>query len=226
VNPEFDWNYWANAPSPPKAASSQKEVGPAQWGTVWPEGPNNDMLTTKLDSDTNLKAAHQQLSSTEFDKGYAAHADIPSLTDAYSYNPYPGLTVHAPSPGAGLNTVPDHEKVTPLSPGAGSPTVSDHDGMTPPSPNLGSPKEPENEVVPGPPSTPESTDPEFYSNSQSLSAGVHPDDLRNAIYGSEDLQAAMQAAKGKGKVSRSTSGTARDVGNAVQRELQSAERSP
>ena len=91
---------------------------------------------------------------------------------------------------------------------------------TPPSPDLGSPKEPENEVVPGPPPTPESSDP------QSSSAGVQPEDLRAALYGNEDLQAAKYAEKGKAKDSRSISGTARDVGNVAQRELQPAERSP
>jgi hypothetical protein len=84
---------------------------------------------------------------------------------------------------------------------------------TPPSPGLGSPKEPENEVVPESPTTPESTDP---SDPQSLSAGVRPEDLQDAIY----------AEKGKAKDSRSISDTARDVGNVAQKELQLAERSP
>jgi hypothetical protein len=52
-----------------------------------------------------------------------------------------------------------------------------------------------------------------------LSTAVQPEDLKAAIYASEDLQAALYAAKGKGKESRRISGTARDVRNAVQREL-------
>ena len=130
--------------------------------------------------------------------------------------------VTPPSTGAGLLTVPEHEEVTPPSPGTGSSTVPEHEEATPPSPDLGSPEEPENEVVPGPPSTPESTDPE---DPQSLSAGVQPEGLRAAMYANEDLQAAMYAAKGKAKESRSIAGTATDVGNASQRELQPAESS-
>jgi hypothetical protein len=73
--------------------------------------------------------------------------------------------------------------------------------------NLGPLKEPEDEVVPGPPSTP---DPELHSDHQSLSAGSQ----------GEDIQAAVYAAKGKAKESRSIAGISRDVGNAAQRELQ------
>jgi hypothetical protein len=82
---------------------------------------------------------------------------------------------------------------------------------TPPSPDLGSPKEPQNEVVHGPPTTPESADPELPSDHQSLSE--------------DSFKAAIYAAKGKAKQSRRIPGTARYVGNPAQRELQLAERS-
>jgi len=88
----------------------------------------------------------------------------------------------------------------------------EHEEVTPPSPNLGSPNEPEDEVVPGPPPSP---DLELHLDHQSSSADSQPVDFQAAIY----------AAKGKAKESRRTSGTARDGGNAVQRELQPAERS-
>ena len=89
--------------------------------------------------------------------------------------------------------------------------------MTPPPlPNLGPPKEPENEVLPGPLPNP---DPEHNSGHQSSSADSQPVDPEAAA------AAARYALKGKAKVERRVSGTARDVGNAAQRELQSAERS-
>jgi hypothetical protein len=237
----------------PLATSPQKEVRPTVWGIPWPDDPPgwNTWLTTEPDSEPNLMATHQPppypLSSTELDNDHDVNQplpDAPAATDFYSYS-YPGSEVHPPvspsawlpevpehgseegtpaSPGAGSPTVSEHEEVTPPSPGAGSLTVPEHEEpeATPPSPDLGSPKEPENEVVPGPPSTPESTDPE---DPQSLSAGVQPEDLRAAMYANEDLQAAMYAAKGKAKESRSIAGTATDVGNASQRELQPAESS-
>jgi hypothetical protein len=58
-------------------------------------------------------------------------------------------------------------------------------------------------------------DPELDLDHQSLGADSQP----------VDLQAATYAAKGKAKVSRRISGTATDVRNAAQRELQPAERS-
>ena len=105
----------------------------------------------------------------------------------------PSTSGHAPSPPV---HEPEHEAVTP----------------SPPSSNLGSPKEPEDEVVPEPKSSP---DPELHLDHQSLSTESQPVDLQAAIY----------AAKGKAKESRHISGTAIDVGNAVQRELQPGERS-
>jgi hypothetical protein len=81
-------------------------------------------------------------------------------------------------------------------------------------PKVEPPEEPEHEVVPGPRSTPESTDLELTSNPQSLSADSQPVDLQAAIY----------AAKGKTKQSHRISGGARGVGNAAEG-VQPAERS-
>jgi hypothetical protein len=83
--------------------------------------------------------------------------------------------------------------------------VPEHEDLTPPLPNLGSPKEPKNEVVPGPPPRPDSE--------------LHSDDQSSITDSQLDLLAAIYAAKGKAKQLRSISGTARDVGNAAQREL-------
>jgi hypothetical protein len=71
--------------------------------------------------------------------------------------------------------------------------------------------EPDDDVVHEPPPSP---DPELHLDHQSLSADSQPVDLLAAIY----------AAKGKAKETRRISSTARDVGNAAQRELQPAER--
>jgi len=84
----------------------------------------------------------------------------------------PSTSGYAPGPPP---PEPEHKVVTP----------------SPPSSNLGSPKAPEDEVAPGPPSSPS-------ADSQQV-----------------DLQAAIYAAKGKAKVSRRISGTATDVGNAA-----------
>jgi hypothetical protein len=93
---------------------------------------------------------------------------------------------------------------------APSPPEPEHEVVTPsPLPsNLGSPKA-EDEAVARPPSSP---NPELPLDHQSLSADSQLVDLQAAIY----------AAKGKAKESRRISGTARDVGNAAQRELQPA----
>jgi hypothetical protein len=214
-DPDLDSNRWVSLDDlMVRPASAKEDTAPAHPDT---------------DSDPNLMAAHQPppypLSWTDFGNDHDANQPLayaPAATDFYSYS-YPGSVNHPPLPGTGSSTVPEHEEVTPPSPGAGLPTVPEHEDETPSSPNLGSPKEAEHEVVPGPPSTPESTDPE---DPQSLSAGVQPEDLRAAMYANEDLQAAIYAAKGKGKESRSIAGTARVVGNAAQRELQPAEWSP
>ena len=113
--------------------------------------------------------------------------------------------LHPPSLGAESesSTVPEHNMATSLN-----------------LPNLGSPTEPKKEVVPEPPPTP-STDPELHLDYQSLSAT----DIPAADSQPVNLQAAIYVAKSKAKESRRSFGTARDVVNAAQRELQPTERS-
>jgi hypothetical protein len=103
----------------------------------------------------------------------------------------------------------------------GPSTKPEHEVVTAPLPNLGSPKvsdsEPEDrEVVARPPP---SSDPEVHLDHQSSSEDSQPEDPQAAV------DAARYAAKGKAKVERRISGTARDVGNAAQKELQPVERS-
>ena len=221
-DPDFDWNHWMTSvkqarprPAPPK------EFGQANEYQVQPDPvPSTALDFNRIYPPVPPSAAYPVFPS----------ARLPTVPEHEVLNaPYPDpwsptISEYSEStspspPGAGSPTVPKHEELTSPSPGAGSPTVPEHEEATPPSPYLGSPKEPENEVVPGPPPTPESTDPELHSDPQSLSAGVQPEDLQAAIYNSEYLQAALYAGKGKAKESRRISGTARDVGNAAQREL-------
>jgi hypothetical protein len=200
----------------PRPASPPKEIDLARWGIPLSDDSSNPRLTTKPDSDHNLMAAHQPPapyppSSTEFDKDHDVNPPspyAPSRTEVHPYS-YPGSVAHPPSPGTGSLIEVKPEVVTPPSPGTGSLIEVKSEVMTPPSSNVGSPKEPENEVVHEPPPTPELTDPESL----------------NADSQSVDIQAAIYAAKGKAKVSRRISGTARDVGNAAQRELLPAEMS-
>ena len=93
----------------------------------------------------------------------------------------------------------------------------ENEAVTPPSaaPDLEPQKEPESEVLN---EAPPRLDPELHLDPQSLSTD-------SQLADDADLQAARYAAKGKAKESRRIHGTARDVGNAVQRELQPAERS-
>ena len=153
--------------------------------------PTSSRLTTKLDSDPDLMVSHQP------PPGSAS-----SSTGVYSPS-YPMSMAHPPSLGAGLPTVPeeeDEEEIT-SSPGARLPTVPEHEEEVTPSSAVGSPtdSELEDEV---PPPLPNLGSPET------------PED-------ETDRQAALYAAKGKEKVSRRISGTTRDVGNAVKRELKS-----
>ncbi len=73
--------------------------------------------------------------------------------------------------------------------------------LVPPSPGAWSPKEPDGEVVPGPPPSP---DPEFHLDHQSSSAGPRPEEFQAATL------AAIYKMKGKAKESRRISDTARD----------------
>ena len=83
-------------------------------------------------------------------------------------------------------------------------------GTPPPSPDAGS-----QTSLPEHKGPPQSQDPKFPLGDQSLGADSQP----------VDPQALTYALKGKAKEARRISGTARDVGNAAQRELQPSERS-
>jgi hypothetical protein len=205
-DPDFDWDRWTtivNRPSPPKEFG-QADGYQADSERVQQPGPDQD-----FDWDRWTTIVNQPLPPKEFGQAneyLVKHLQQPDPVPSTNwdfdriYNPEPLSEVHPPSMSAGLSAGPEHEEATP-------------------SLDLGPLEEPENEVVHGPPPTPESTDPELHSHPQPLSAGVQPEDLRAAIYASDELQAALYAAKGKEIESRRISGLAREVGNAAQKEL-------
>ena len=195
ADPNFDWNHWSTVASPPKPSS------PKGFGLV-PE--------------------HQMGHVQQLDAGPSTGAD-PDF-DWYHWSTV--ASPPKPSSPKEFGLVPEHQMGHVQQPNAGPPTGADSDfdwghwtsvdDPLAPAPRPAAstpPKEPENEVIHGPPPTPESTDPELHSDPQSLGTGSQPVDLQAAIY----------AAKGKAKESRRISGTARTVGNAAQRELQPAE---
>jgi hypothetical protein len=204
---DFDWNYWMNLedPSPPRLESPK---------------PSNSKPSTKSGFNWKYWANPLNLMDPLTQEGRQALSKPsnpkPSTKSGFSWNWQDLLSKLDPLPRPGwsqdskpLNPKPSDQG--PLNPGLRTPrpplkiAPSPSPELTPPSemPNLGSPKEPEDEAVPGPPS---SLDSELHSDDQSSTADSQP-----------DLLAAIYAAKGKAKESRRISGTARDVGNAAQR---------
>jgi hypothetical protein len=203
---DFDWNHWMNIvnsedpppPRPPLPKESgqghedqagnlqQPHPGPPTddfdwnyWGNLVNPPPSNPRLSTsKLDSDRNLMAAHQP----------PPYPPPPTEFDSDHWH-----DVDSPSSDASSTT----EFYSYSDPGSPK--------MPPPLPGLESPKEPESEVVPGPPPSP---------YHQPSSTDDRPVDLQATIL------AAIYAVKGKAKQLRRISGTTRDVENAAQRELQ------
>jgi hypothetical protein len=239
---DFDWEGWSNLKdSPPSGASSSKSSNPkptTNSDVNWKHWINPLNLIDPLASRpaASLKPSNPEPSTdSDFDwEHWSNLKDSPPSGPASSKSSNPKSWDYwlrlldpapLPRPGWSKDSKPSNPKPSypgPSNPGpskvlqppqplkAGLPKIG-----PPPSPdsdseltlNLGPLKEPEDEVVPGPPSTP---DPELHSDHQSLSAGNQ----------GEDIQAAVYAAKGKAKESRSIAGISRDVGNAAQRELQ------
>jgi hypothetical protein len=236
-HPDFDRNYWMSFddPAPLPGTTSPKEIDLAteHLEHVPAEQPNNPEPSNPGPSisappgpdhgptDVVQATAPNPASSTA-NPGPLVEPPSPSSTAPMqgSWDRFNALWddlwwyktgAHVPQPNPNLRPSTELDSDRNLM-SAHQPEHETPPPPTPPSPNLGSPKEPEDEVVPGPPSSP---DPEFRLDHQSSSADSQPVDLLAAIY----------AAKGKAKESRRISGTARDVVNALQRELQPSERS-
>jgi hypothetical protein len=163
------------------------------------------------DSDREFMEAHKlqpnhPLPSTDSDSSTNPDLDWNYLTNAEDLPPRPTSPKEF---GQTYKYQADDGNQPSTSGYAPSPPEPGHEVVTnPPSPNQGSSKDPQDGV------SPPSLDPELYLDHQPLSANSQP----------VDPQAALYAAKGKAKVSRRISGTARDVGNAAQRELQPVKR--
>jgi hypothetical protein len=192
---EFDWHYWTNLEDPPLT----RPAPPKEFGQAHENQAEHAQRP-------NLNPGPPKSTDSDFDWEYWMNLEdpppsnprLPAKLDsdrnsmaAYQSPPYP-------LPPTEFDR--DHD-VNPSSPSsypsaASSPTrtefYSADTSLTDP--------EPEGEMVPGPPPTPESADP---SDHQSLSAQSQPVDLQAAIY----------AAKGKAMQSRRISGTSRDVWN-------------
>jgi hypothetical protein len=234
-DPDFDWDRWMSLDDPPPQVGHVQQPNPTvldpefdwdHWMSL--HDPLAPPLRPASPNQIGLAPEHQVGHVQQPNPGPSSSA--PQGPDHESTN-----VVQTPAPNPASSTANPGSLMEPSSSTAQMQGSWDHFNalwdnlwwykpganprpVTPPSPDPGSPKEPENEVVPGPPPTPESTDPELYSDPQSLSAGIQPEDLRAAMYGDEDLQDAIYAEKGKAKESRSISG----VGNVAQRELQPA----
>jgi hypothetical protein len=226
--------------SPPSSKYGSAHGLTAQWHEPLPKLPNSNP-TPPTDSTFGINALHSPQpkpaslkSSTSTKSGFnwkhwinplnLMNPLVPAARPASSkaLNPKPSNPGVWTPPDSHPNLMAASPPLPPLK--VGLPKIGEpkepEDGVVhgppptsespPPSPNLAPLKRPGDEVVPGPPPT---SDPELDSDHPSSSAGFQPSELQAAIY----------AAKGKTKESRRVFGTARDVGNAAQRQLQPAE---
>lgn len=175
-------------------------------------GPGDNTLS-QIGNDESHGPVHSQTSS-----GYSSDYAL-SEAEEHMYVPKPNYYSAPSTPDSSSDLNLDWEFWTSPTPTPGSPKALgqadegqvEHASLPPssghapsrPSPGAGSPTETENDVVPRSSTSP---DPELHLDHQSSSAGTQPVDNQVAIY---------DDAKGKAKVSRRISGSARDVGNAA-----------
>ncbi|KAF8502840.1 hypothetical protein F5888DRAFT_1667592 [Russula emetica] len=201
ADPEFDWNYWTNKESPPIPSSPKEGIGldpeyqghGQQFNTRPSTGPDS------TDPDPN------------FDWDYWMNRDDP-LAPSPTQKWVPKLRVKTkpdsdPNSKAGYQPLPYSSLVIlVLVPrgGGGSPKTPGHEVVPQPSPDAGfglptsaqDEENPEEDVIKGPPTTPDSelTDPELNSDHQLLSTGTDAESQLHSI---------IYAAKGKAKAERS-----------------------
>jgi hypothetical protein len=194
TDPDFDWGYWMDKDSPPRP----RPVPPKEYGQA---------------HDFQLEVEHVQDESpwpspgTSTEEEWETFDALDKVLRQGSASPeefgqaheYPVEYVQQPKPGPSAD--PDFnwdywmnlEDPPPSRPSPSKLSIPESSNPGPSNPSL-------------------PTEPEFHPDDQSLSADDQMDDIQAAIY----------AAKGKGKQLRHISGTARDVRNAAQRELQLA----
>ena len=242
VDPDFDWEFWENAPSPvregPASGASPdwkswadapfppqmrpampKEFGQAHENKVdyLQQPANSDDLVQKYSSSLENQPPLKRpklASSKEFGQAYDDQVVVPHLSNS---GPSTDLVVHQEDDMVVDDLLHQLMHAPPEPEPEPSPRPLSPAGTSSPLFRLWPPP-----AIPGPmppPSSPELTvseeltDPELHSGHQELSTDSQPvglPGLLDAIYG----------AKGKAKESRRIPGTARDVGNAAQRELQ------
>jgi hypothetical protein len=215
ANSYFDLNYWF--PPPPRPASP-KEFGQAHENQVEHAQQTNSEPSTDSDFDwkywTNLEDPPPPRPSSPEELGQAHKNQVkhaqqtnpgpPSADSDFDWEYWTNLEDPPPSnPKLPIKLDLDRNLMATHQPPPYplSSTEFPESVTHPPSP-----KEPDVEVVPGPPPSPGLTNPELHSDRQPV-----------------DLLAAIYAAKGKAKQSRRIFGAARDLGNAAQWELQPAD---
>ena len=215
-DPNFDWEHWQKkvdkeddsppASRPPTDPHSNNWMGlknvlsPL---TNWVKNWANNLKPTISGSDPYMMGAHQpQFYSLSQKDRYDLYLPLAPTEFSYLY-PESGM------PGAGWRpTAPGHKVVTSPSPDIGSsPTDTQHRVVGPPSLDLEPLKEPENDVVKEPP-----TSPGDYPSSITNSQPVDPQALTQGL---------NYVLKGKAKVSDTTRG----AWNADQSQFEPAERS-
>ena len=212
ADPNFDWNYWMTLedPAPPKdfGQAHEYQVKNVQQPKPGPSTDSNsdwisldDLLPARPASQKEFGQAH------EYQVGHLQQLKPgPEADPNFDWNYWMNVEDPPLRPASSKPLNPGPSNAGPSNLAPSDPAPSD---LRPSSPGPSNPG-PSNPGLPA-------TEPELHSDHQSLSAESQPEDLEAAI---------TYALKGKAKESRSISGTASDVGNAAQRELQPAERSP
>ncbi|KAF8502832.1 hypothetical protein F5888DRAFT_1800388 [Russula emetica] len=238
-DPDFDGTYWWKAskgdparlrPAPPKefgqAHEYQPEVEHVQQPSPGTSSEEDWSSEDELSSEEEWAALNaldklippRPASPKEFSQAHEYQVEHvqqpnpgPSADPDFNWHHWANLEDAPPSrPSSSKLSIPESSNPGPSNlessnPRPSNPVPSNLESSNPEPSNLG----PSNPGTSNP-SLP--TEPELRPDDQSLSADSQMDDVPAAIYG----------AKGKGKQLRRISGTARDVGNAAQRELQLA----
>jgi hypothetical protein len=210
-DPDFDWNFWideVNKDSPPRP----RPAPPKEFGQAHEYQPVSEVEHVQQPSPGTSSPG----TSTDEEFGWINFDDFATIlhpgpaSDSESPKEFAGQAheYQVEQPNSGLSADPDFdwnhwmnlEDPPPSRPSESSskPSIPESSNPGPSNPGTSNPSLP--------------TEPELHPDDQSLSADPQMDDIQAAIY----------AAKGKGKQLRHISGTARDVGNAAQRELQLA----
>ncbi|KAF8502830.1 hypothetical protein F5888DRAFT_1800383 [Russula emetica] len=206
---DFDWNYWMNKvnkedpprprPAPPKEFGQTHEYQPEVEHVQQPSpgtsspGTSTDEEFGWINFDDFPTILRPGPASSESPKEIAGQAHEHQVEE------------HTQQPNSGQSADPNFDW---------NYWMYSEDPLVPPSRPSSSSK----------PSIPESSNPGTSNPSLPTEPELRPDDQSlSADSQMDDVQAAIYAAKGKGKQLRRISGTARDVGNVAQRELQLAE---